>query len=239
MMRALDRELLLEAWERGAANLPIARPLALLETADSSSKEVVGFADLSLAERDARLFRLRQMTFGDRMCGVLPCESCSARIEFDVSIEPILNSMENSRSVSDASWPAGSFTFTMRPVTTRDLANIAAAADPRSELLQLCTSVEGADAAHALAEHEDSALDHFEELNGNSETRFITTCAACGESGHVDLDIGAFLWTEVRHAAITLLREVHELASAYGWSEAQILGMSAARRATYLEMAGS
>jgi hypothetical protein len=35
-----------------------------------------------------------------------------------------------------------------------------------------------------------------------------------------------------------LLREVHTLALAYGWREADILNMSARRRRFYLEMAG-
>jgi hypothetical protein len=33
------------------------------------------------------------------------------------------------------------------------------------------------------------------------------------------------------------MREVHELASAYGWQEASILAMSSNRRNAYLEMA--
>jgi len=237
-MRALEGELLLEAWERGARNLPVARTLALLETAVDASQFDVAFADLSLAERDAQLFRLRQLTFGDQLRGVLPCSSCSVSIEFDVSIEPILNRLE--RCVPrDTSWSAGSFTFTMRPVSTRDLANITTASNPRRSLLQLCTTVDGADAETVLAEHEDYVLEHFDELNANAETRFRLICPECGQSEQVNLDIGAFLWTEVRHAAITLLRDAHELASAYGWSEAEILRMSSFRRASYLEMAGS
>jgi hypothetical protein len=51
-----------------------------------------------------------------------------------------------------------------------------------------------------------------------------------------DLDIGRFLWFEVRNAAQRLLREVHELAYAYGWSESAILAMSFHRRQNYLAM---
>jgi hypothetical protein len=49
-------------------------------------------------------------------------------------------------------------------------------------------------------------------------------------------DIGAFLWEEIAAQARRLLREVHTLARAYGWREADILVMSAARRQAYLEM---
>jgi hypothetical protein len=55
----------------------------------------------------------------------------------------------------------------------------------------------------------------------------------------LDLDIGRFLWTEVRRAATRLLGDVHTLAAAYGWSEQAILDLSAGRRAAYLELVGA
>ena len=48
----------------------------------------------------------------------------------------------------------------------------------------------------------------------------------------------ALLWEEIEVRAHVLLGEVHRLASAYGWSEAQILALSPARRASYLAMVG-
>ena len=48
------------------------------------------------------------------------------------------------------------------------------------------------------------------------------------------LDVGEFLWAEVRQAAMRLLEDVHALAWAYGWREADLLAMPAQRRAFYL-----
>jgi hypothetical protein len=90
--------------------------------------------------------------------------------------------------------------------------------------------------ATIIAAHQDSAVDHFNRLNEHAETRFAITCPACGMTERVELDIGRFLWADVRHAALRLMRDVHELASAYGWSEREVLAMPAARRASYLEM---
>ena len=45
-----------------------------------------------------------------------------------------------------------------------------------------------------------------------------------------------FLWKEVRNAARRLLGEIHQLASAYGWSERAIAAMGPGRRAAYLGM---
>ncbi len=52
----------------------------------------------------------------------------------------------------------------------------------------------------------------------------------------VAFDIVSFLWNELNAWAIRTLREVHILASAYGWSETDILAMSPWRRQFYLEV---
>lgn len=50
------------------------------------------------------------------------------------------------------------------------------------------------------------------------------------------LDTAALLWDEISIRAGALLQEVHRLASSYGWSEEQILALSATRRAHYLAL---
>ena len=49
----------------------------------------------------------------------------------------------------------------------------------------------------------------------------------------------AHLRSELQHRARSLYREVHTLASAYHWSEADILRLPRRRRQIYLEMAGA
>ena len=60
-------------------------------------------------------------------------------------------------------------------------------------------------------------------------------CPACGLAWSERLDIASWLWNEVDLRAQRLLDEVHCLASAYGWSEPQILALSAPRRRAYLD----
>ena len=52
-------------------------------------------------------------------------------------------------------------------------------------------------------------------------------CPACGTSFDESLDLAAFLWAEIEGQAKRLCCEVHTLASAYGWSETEILSLSA------------
>src|SRR5262249_23349991 len=235
-MLPLKGELLVEAWERGASETDLLRPLTMLAVA-SDDRTWDELAALSIAERDLELLRLRQLTFGDALRGYLRCSSCATRVEFEISVSSLVDRLEVLRPRAEATWQTERFVFSMRPVTSRDLAAIVSAPDPRRRLLARCTSAESRDVEVALSSCADLAGDQFNQLNEGAETRLTLPCPACSAVDHADLDIGRFLWAEVRHAAVTVLREVHDLASAYGWSEASILSMNGARRAMYLEMA--
>ena len=69
-----------------------------------------------------------------------------------------------------------------------------------------------------------------------AEVLLSLRCPACEHEWSTPFDILAYLWDEIDDWARRLLSEVHTLASAYGWSERDVLGMSARRRRLYLEM---
>jgi hypothetical protein len=62
------------------------------------------------------------------------------------------------------------------------------------------------------------------------------SCPSCGVGQESVLDIVSFFWTELEAHAKRLLREVHDLATAYGWTEHGVLSLSDQRRAAYLDM---
>jgi hypothetical protein len=65
------------------------------------------------------------------------------------------------------------------------------------------------------------------------------SCPACSHGWKALFDVVSFLWNEINAWAHRVLREVHTLAMVYGWSEAEVLNMSAWRRQLYLQMASS
>jgi hypothetical protein len=73
-------------------------------------------------------------------------------------------------------------------------------------------------------------------MNSSAEIRAQFHCAECRSRTSVDVDIGQFFLREIASAARRLTADIHELASAYGWSERSIAVMSGARRARYMEM---
>jgi len=72
------------------------------------------------------------------------------------------------------------------------------------------------------------------ELDPQGDTTLELRCTACGHEWRAALDIGRFFWQELAAEARRLLREVHLLASAYGWRETEILALTPARRNAYL-----
>jgi hypothetical protein len=233
-MRPLRGELLWEAWERGVKQGHLDRPLTLLAVA-CPGRRWEELAGLSLAQREVELLQLRSITFGDTLRGCVPCSFCATRLEMEIQVSSILERAEALNAPDAASWRHDGCVFTMRRATTRDLSALASAPDPRRRLLELCTVCEPTGGS-VVGDCEALAVEHFNRLNEGAETRLTLQCPACSATDQVDLDIGRFLWAEVRHAALTTLREVHELASAYGWSEAEILDLSSTRRAMYLGM---
>jgi hypothetical protein len=69
-----------------------------------------------------------------------------------------------------------------------------------------------------------------------SELLFNLKCPKCEEAWESVFEPGDYLWREIGVTARRLLRQVHLIARAYGWSEEQILSVPPERRGAYLAM---
>ena len=77
------------------------------------------------------------------------------------------------------------------------------------------------------------------DADPQAQIKLALVCPGCSYAWHALFDVAAFLWSEVHAWAKRILYEVHTLARAYGWREADILAMSARRRQIYLDLVGS
>jgi hypothetical protein len=243
VMHALVGEQLLAVWDRGSHESDLARALTLL-TVSSPERTRENVAGLSLAERDLELWRLRRTTFGERLRATLPCSGCSAQMEFTLGLSDVIEPLERLQISAPVERQIQGWQVTVEPASTRDLQAALGMPDRASSkqtLLERCTAL--VDSTGALARWNeapdvvrDYAIEVFEEIHEGAEFTCAVTCPQCGAVEMADLDIGRFLWLEVRSAAQRLLREIHDLAHAYGWSEPAILALSAERRQNYLTM---
>jgi hypothetical protein len=122
--------------------------------------------------------------------------------------------------------------------TSRDLAAAAQEVDVRGaavRLLEACL-IEKRDVPFWSDQDLEEVGESMALADPMAEVTFSFSCPACSNAGNAALDIVAFIWEEIEARAKRLLFEIHRLASAYGWTEREILGLSEHRRALYVEM---
>ncbi len=231
-MRTFSSSDFLELWERGARLHPLDRDLLILTLADSSPAG--NPADWPLGERNRALLGVHGAWFGSRLHGWCSCPDCSQRVEFDLDtaqlMAPDVRDQPRPRTIA-----VGDKSF--RLPTSRDIAAVLATQGLNSAvafLLKQC-QIEG-DTASLTARQMEEIGEQMALADPMAEIRLTLRCPACNRAWDGELDIGSFIWAELHSRAGRLLWQVHRLASAYGWSESQILSLSAARRAAYLQM---
>jgi len=243
-MDALAAADVIAVWEAGRGRHPVDRALTLLAvtTPDATRDEL---ATLPVGRRDAQLLRLRQAAFGDRIEVLSECPGCAAQTEIELGCDELLASEPAADVSGEHTLEADGYVLTYRLPHSFDLAAIASMTDvgaARSRLLERCVRVAGAPEGEAaeVSRLPDAAVTAVSEamaaLDPQAELLLDLVCPECGHAWQSQLDIVTVLWAEMSAQARRLLMEVDQLARAYGWTEDEILRLSAARRATYLEL---
>ncbi|TVT53231.1 MAG: phage baseplate protein [Azoarcus sp. PHD] len=232
-MRPLSASQLLYLWDAGQSRHPIDR--ALLALALGLPEEAPDrLADHPVGWREARLLALRNATFGAQLDGYDACPRCGAMMEFSVDGDTLLAALplpadDALIELDGSQW---------RLPSSRDQALALAADDPERvarHLLARC-HVAGSEDISAAQTAALEAL--MEKLDPAANIRLGMHCSECGEHWDALLDVGSWFWDELGARARELLHAVHRLALAYGWREADILALSPARRAAYLDLIG-
>jgi uncharacterized protein (UPF0212 family) len=248
--RGLSAFELLTAWEQGLGQPPAEQALTLLIAAypEIPPDEL---AQLSIGQRDACLLTLREWTFGPRLVGIAACPACAERLELsfdvaDIRTDPVTDLFaSNDKGIETHTVSAAGYDVTFRLPNSLDLE--AARTDnldaTRQRLLERCVlaayqSGEQRPVDDAPAEAMTAVMERMEQLDPQANVQLALSCPSCGHEWQALFDIVPFFWNEINGWAYRLLREVHTLASAYGWREADILAMSPWRRQVYLSMAG-
>jgi hypothetical protein len=125
--------------------------------------------------------------------------------------------------------------------TSGDLAVLSESSSVRDQLLQACiisVSINGESVAfrELPAEVQNAIIVSMEKEDPLANLGLALICPTCNYPWEIMFDILSFFWSEINAWAYRTFREVHSLASVYGWSEADILGMSSQRRQLYLKM---
>jgi len=249
-MRTVSASDLVSTWERTLGQPPVAQALALL-TLVSPESSMEAMAELTIGERDARLLALREHLFGRQMSSVTICPGCRQRLELTFDVADIRPEY-HAPTPGDLALSVGGYRVQFRLPNGADLVSVAGIGDidaARERLLDRCIqSVVPLDVPEAQTEQAeglrlptavvDAIAARMAEEDHGADTSLSLQCPDCRHQWVALFDIASYLVREVHNRAVHLLREVHTLARAYGWREADILAMSATRRRVYLELAG-
>lgn len=240
-MRPLDTADLLQAWERGLALPPAERALLLLAAAEPDTPPEL-LARRSVGQRDAGLLRLREWAFGPAMDCVGACPACGEQLELALSTADLRLSAPEPPDLIRLE--VGGYEICARVPCAGDLLALERCGEhhtARRRLLACCLlDVRCSDAAVPIDELPPEVLGAVAERMADADPlallQVALTCPQCGHCWEPIVDIVPFFWSEIASWANRLLRDVHLLASAYGWCEAEILALSPARRQAYLDM---
>jgi hypothetical protein len=245
-MHPLSASDLLQLWECGENQRPEEWALTLLAVAcpDKTREEL---AVLSLGQRNALLFTLWEMSFGPLLEAYSECPECFERLEFSLNAVNLRSCDPLKPRASELELTTGRYTIKYRLPNSMDLAEVAQRNDLRTArniLVDRCLreAREGdvEIAAEALPESVIKGMaDQMLEIDPLMEIWIDLRCPKCRHRWSMMLDIKSFFWAEISAEAKRLLSEVHSLARACGWREADILAMSTRRRRLYLRMVTS
>jgi hypothetical protein len=234
-MRSLSSDDFLNIWERGFRLHPLDRGLLALSAALPETS-YDSLADWPLGQRNRALAELRCACFGPGLQGWIRCAQCEEKLEFQMDGRALMKQDVGCERNQGEPIVVNGHSF--RLPTSRDLACAVREADSRLaavRLLESCRLEEGV--APAWSEEEMEEVGEILALaDPMAETRLTLHCPKCGYEWYETLDLATFLWSEIEARAKRLLMEIHSLASAYGWTEKEVLSLSEPRRAFYLEM---
>jgi hypothetical protein len=227
-----------EEWLASNAQTPSARGVTrLLERCvasiggEAAHPRLIG--DLLVGDRDFLILQLRRLTLGDRVQAVVECPACRSKIDvdFDAAQAPVDARPQEAREYR---FDAGGREVRFRlPAGADQEAVLDLPLEEAAEALLDRCLIEGS----GLSEEQRAAvIDEMERLAPKVEIELAIACPECSQAFDLPFDTTAYFFREMRVSGKQLLREVHQLAFYYHWTESEILGLVRSRRRAYLEM---
>jgi hypothetical protein len=240
-MQLLSAHGILDLWDRVASCAPSERGLAILASAAPDATPDAW----TIGECEEKLLALHQALFGNQLNGYAECPRCGESLELGVSIPELRSSVTGGTFADTLEYRE--YVLRYRLLTGADLLDAGACASvsqARQLLLERAVvSVVRRGRPVGIARLPRGLVDRLAErlADGDAwaESLLALECPACRHEWSVLLDTAVFVWTAVRSRAQRLVHDVHTLARAYGWREADILAMSTRRREAYLELVGA
>jgi endogenous inhibitor of DNA gyrase (YacG/DUF329 family) len=234
---------ILTIWEKSKSRSLIEKTMDLLY-ASNNRNDKEDPAALSIGERDARLFRLREWMFGSQLFNIADCPACHERVEWITTTTELLSLNEEKKSSLSHVLDVDDYHIQYRLINSYEL--IKASSDPayRADAKKIFSDciidVQKGEEPYNPDELPGYLYDKLDqqmaEEDSVADIRMMLNCPKCSHQWEMPFDIVSYLWIEIDSWAKHVLHEVAVLASSFGWSESDILNMGPRRRQLYLEM---
>jgi hypothetical protein len=226
---------LLAAWEAGAGRPAAARAVAVAQRAAPAGARVDAW---TIGRRDGLLLDVHAAMFGSEIELVTACPACEEALELTLAVDEVRSPCGDAAAEHELVDEASGVSVMFRLPSSADLLAASAISDideARLALAERCVI-----GGSPLPESAVAALaERCADLDPQAEIELALVCAECGHSWTAPFDVADHVWRRIDARARTLVAEVAALAGAFGWSEADVLGLSADRRRMYLDLAGA
>jgi hypothetical protein len=221
---------LLHAWEIASQESAVRRPATWLSHSFGWSRH--SLESLHLGERNRLVLQARALLFGERMTGLFDCKSCLAKVEFEVPYLALVQSP--TPAMKSVQVEGDGFQIVAKLLTVGDLESSAGASSPRSVLFEKSLE-QGKWEEHQFEAVVAKTGESLAVADPLAHISFDLECPTCGQKSSPRFDPWTYLWEELVVWAHRLFDQVHVLASAYGWTESEVLSLPASRRMAYLQ----
>jgi hypothetical protein len=237
----LDAAGVLALWDLGSRLAPAERATAALGVA-LPGRSWSELGEVSLGLRDRLLLGLLGVDASSTIEGVFDCPDCAETMELSVPCGQFLNT---AASPEPEAFKHDGWLIRWRLPNGEDMAaasRLEPYADAAAHLFARCVlDVTGPAGCTTLADTPPAVraglVERIEAWDALTDIRLDAVCPNCDAPHSVDLDIPTLAWDEITARAHALLREVHLLARAYGWTESEVMALSTRRRRAYLRLA--
>lgn len=243
-MRAIGAQELADLWDWGQHRPTHERAVGLLATVHRD-RTPDSLAGLPLGARDGLLLEFFRDNVGPELQIEVRCPDCGDRTEMTA---PCADLLLGPASLDPPQEPVvleiDDLTLVLRLPTTNDLASAwDGVGVSRGAVLSRCLLQVARGAEETLGDaltDEERARAHAAllEADPQADLQFRLQCLVeeCGRRWVATLDVAEFVWAAIERRMRALAVEVHALARAYGWTEAEVLALGPGRRELYLRM---
>lgn len=233
----LSARQLLTVWDQSLAEPPPRRAVVVLAgLLDEDPSECAG---LDVGSRDVLLGRFLHELVGPTVFAAARCAGCGELLDVPVDLVT-LGALPVHPAGQEFSVQVDDVTIRYWLPTTADVSAVAGlpGGQAHTALLARCLTRPGEPPAAAPTADLVAAVEQaMEDVAPGGAVDLLVHCPECEHDSTTVLDVPELLWAELEARAVAVLRDVHALAVAYGWTEDAVLSLTPNRRAAYLALA--